>query len=129
ISWTLGKLNATGLTASTYLHLGFYDHNACTQLLFRLFCLRRRVSGDATKYRYVLLLIQVTSLVLVKVHSETPFSSVMGFNQNHSVLEIASQYLHFGQKDSRDCEEHFTHFAAIERRGLSPINLLGVQLR
>ena len=72
---------------------------------------------------------QVTSLVLVKVHSETPFSSVMGFNQNHSVLEIASQYLHFGQKDSRDCEEHFTHFAAIERRGLRPINLLGVQLR
>src|SRR5699024_11626647 len=102
---------------------------ACAQFLCCLFSQHRRGSGEATKYRYFMLFKQVTSLVLVKVHSDTPFSSVMGFNQNHSVLEIASQYLHFVQKDSRDCEEHFTHFAAIERRGLRPINLLGVQLR
>src|SRR5699024_11043536 len=124
-----GQLHATGLTPSTYFHLGFYDHDACAQLLCCLFCLRRRGSGDATKYRYVMLFKQVTSLVLVKVHSETPFSSVMGFNQNHSVLEIASQDLHFAAEASRDCEEHFTRFAAIERRGLKPIHLLGVQLR
>src|SRR5699024_11572819 len=107
---------------------GLPIYYACALPLCCHFGLRRRGSGDATKYRYVMLFKQVTSLVLVKVHSETPFSSVMGFNQNHSVLEIASQYLHFGQKDSRDCEEHFTHFAAIERRGLRPIDRKSTRL-
>ena len=70
--WGMSQFHTSGLASATHLDLGF-NHHSAAELGSCLLSLCGGSGNDAFKNRHAVLFEKISSLVLVKIHVNSPF--------------------------------------------------------